>query len=69
MASRIAGITVEIDGDTTGLSKALSSINTDLKSTSSQLKDVEKLIKLDPTNTKLPLPDSYEVSMTDVYIL
>jgi len=52
-ASRIKGITVEIDGDTTGLSKALSSVNKEMKSTQSQLKDVEKLLKLDPTNTEL----------------
>ncbi|MCD8380544.1 MAG: phage tail tape measure protein, partial [Lachnospiraceae bacterium] len=51
--SRIKGITVEIDGDTTGLSKALSSVNKEMKSTQSQLKDVEKLLKLDPTNTEL----------------
>jgi len=52
-ASRIKGITVEIDGDTTGLSKALSSVNKEMKSTQSQLKDVKKLLKLDPTNTEL----------------
>ncbi|MCC8127692.1 MAG: hypothetical protein LIO92_09905 [Clostridiales bacterium] len=46
--SRIKGITVEIDGDTTGLSKALSSVNKEMKSTQSQLKDVEKLLKRYP---------------------
>ena len=53
MASRIQGITVEIGGDTTKLSSALSSGNKEIKSTQSQLKDVEKLLKLDPTNTEL----------------
>ena len=53
MADRIKGITVQIGGDTTGLSKALSGVNKQIKSTQSQLKDVEKLLKLDPTNTKL----------------
>ncbi len=53
MADRIKGITVQIGGDTTGLSKAMSGVNKQIKSTQSQLKDVEKLLKLDPTNTKL----------------
>lgn len=53
MADRIKGITVQIGGDTTGLSKALSGVNKQIKNTQSQLKDVEKLLKLDPTNTKL----------------
>lgn len=53
MADRIKGITVEIGGDTTGLSKALSSVNKEIKSTQTQLKDVNKLLKLDPTNTTL----------------
>ena len=37
----------------TGLSKALSGVNKEIKSTQSQLKDVNKLLKLDPTNTTL----------------
>lgn len=53
MADRIKGITIEIGGDTQGLSKALSGVNKEIKSTESQLKDVERLLKLDPTNTKL----------------
>ncbi len=53
MAGRIKGITVEIGGDTSGLSKALSGVNKDIKSTQSQLKDVNRLLKLDPTNTNL----------------
>lgn len=52
-ASRIKGITVEINGDTTGLSKALSGVNKEIRSTQSQLRDVEKLLKLDPGNTEL----------------
>ena len=43
MANRIKGITVEINGDTTKLSKALESVNKNIKSTQTQLKDVEKL--------------------------
>lgn len=43
MAKRIKGITVEIGGDTTKLSKALESVNKNIKNTQIQLKDVEKL--------------------------
>lgn len=53
MADRIKGITVEIGGNTTGLSKALGGVNKDIRDTQSQLKDVERLLKLDPTNTEL----------------
>ena len=53
MASRIKGITVEIGGDTTGLEKALKSVNSSIKNTQSALKDVNRLLKLDPSNTEL----------------
>ena len=53
MANRIKGITVEIGGDTTGLDKALKSVNSTIKSTQSSLKDVNRLLKLDPSNTEL----------------
>ena len=53
MADRIKGITIEIDGETKGLSKALQGVNKDIKSTQTQLKDVEKLLKLDPHNVTL----------------
>lgn len=53
MANRIKGITVEINGDTTKLSKALEGVNKNIRTTQSQLKDVEKLLKLDPSNTEL----------------
>ena len=53
MANRIKGITVEIGGDTTKLSKALEGVNKNIKNTQIQLKDVEKLLKLDPRNTEL----------------
>lgn len=51
--SRIKGITVEIGGDTTKLQTALKGVNAEIKNTQSQLKDVEKLLKLDPGNTEL----------------
>lgn len=53
MANRIKGITVEIGGDTTKLQTALKGVNGQIKNTQSALKDVEKLLKLDPTNTTL----------------
>lgn len=53
MANRIKGITVEIGGDTTNLQNALKQVNGEIKTTQSQLKDVDKLLKLDPGNTEL----------------
>ncbi len=53
MASRIKGITVEIGGDTTGLDKALKTVNSSLSKTQSALNDVNRLLKLDPSNTTL----------------
>lgn len=52
-SNRIKGITIEIDGNTTPLTKALSDVNKSLKSTQDELKDVNKLLKLDPGNTEL----------------
>ena len=52
-ASRIKGITIEIGGDTTKLQTALKGVNTEIRNTQQQLKDVEKLLKLDPGNTEL----------------
>ena len=53
MANRIRGITVEIGGDTTKLSKALKNVDGSIKNTQTQLRDVGKLLKLDPGNTEL----------------
>lgn len=50
---RIAGITLEINGDTTGLQQALKGVDSSLKNTQSQLKDVNKLLKVDPGNVEL----------------
>lgn len=52
-SGRIKGITIEIDGDATGLKKELSGIDKQLNSTQKALKDVNKLLKLDPKNTEL----------------
>lgn len=53
MADKYKGIVVQIGGDTTGLSKALASVNKQISGTQKELKQVERLLKLDPTNTKL----------------
>ena len=53
MANRIRGITIEIGGDTTKLDKALSGTNKNIKDTQTALKDVERLLKMDPGNTTL----------------
>lgn len=49
----IKGITVEIGGDTTGLQKALGGVNKNIRDTQAELKDVNRLLKLDPGNTEL----------------
>lgn len=54
MASKgIKGITVEFNGETQGLDKALQSVNAEARKFNSTLKDVNKALKLDPTNTEL----------------
>lgn len=53
MASRIKGITIEIDGNTTKLDSALKDVNKTIYSTNSELKDLNKALKLDPKNTEL----------------
>ena len=52
-SNRIKGITIEIAGDTTKLSDSLSKVDKSLSATQSQLKDVNKLLKLDPSNVEL----------------
>ena len=52
-SNRIKGITIEIDGNVTGLQKALDQTNRDLKTTQANLRDVNKLLKMDPSNVDL----------------
>lgn len=52
-ASNIKGITIQIDGETTKLQKALKEVDGTIKETQRSLKDVDKLLKLDPKNTEL----------------
>ena len=53
MAGTIKGIVVEIGGDTSGLQKAISKVNTVTSSLSKELRGVNSLLKLDPSNTEL----------------
>lgn len=53
MAGKIKGITIEIGGDTTKLQKSLSQLDEGLKKTKNELRDVNKLLRMDPKNTEL----------------
>ena len=50
---KIKGLTVEIGGDTTKLGKAIDDSKKKSKSLQTELKQVEKLLKLDPKNVEL----------------
>lgn len=52
-SNNIKGLTIEIGGDVTKLSDALKSVDKQLKSSASELRQVDKLLKLDPKNTVL----------------
>lgn len=52
-SSRIKGITIEIGGDTTKLQQALKQVDSTISGTQNSLRDLNKLLKLDPTNTDL----------------
>lgn len=52
MAQRIKGITIELDGETKGLDKALSDVNKRSRELQKELRDVERLLKLDPGNVE-----------------
>ena len=52
-SGRIKGITIEIGGDTTKLVSSLKKVDTQIRNTQNALKDVNKLLKLDPGNTEL----------------
>ncbi|MDT2247852.1 phage tail tape measure protein [Paenibacillus larvae] len=53
MAETIRGINVVIGAETTGLQKALSDVNKKSRGIQSELRKVDKLLKLDPKNTEL----------------
>ena len=52
-AGRIKGITIEIGGNTTKLVASLKDVDKQIKNTQTALKDVNKLLKMDPGNTEL----------------
>ena len=62
---RIKGITIEIGGDTTKLEAALKSVNSEIRNTESKLKDVNKLLKMDPGNTEL-LSQKYKTLQQEI---
>ena len=51
--TKIRGITIELSADASGVQNALKDVNSTLRTTQSDLRDIEKLLKLDPTNTEL----------------
>ena len=53
MANTIKGLTVEIGGDTTKLGKALEDVNKKSRNLSSELGQINKLLKMDPGNADL----------------
>ena len=53
MAGNLKGLTIELGGDTTKLGKALEDVNKKSRSLSSELGQVNKLLKLDPGNADL----------------
>ena len=61
----IKGITIEIDGDTTKLNKALKETESQIRNSANQLKDIDKLLKMDPGNTEL-LTQKYKNLQTEI---
>lgn len=51
--TKIRGLTIEIGADTSQFSKALKGIDSQLKTTQNNLKDINKLLKMDPSNVEL----------------
>lgn len=51
--TKVKGIIVELGGDATSLSKAIKSVSSEARDTQSELKKIEKLLKMDPGNVTL----------------
>ena len=70
MAGTIKGITIEIGGNTTKLTEALKAVDKEIKGTQKDLKELDKLLKIDPGNTELltrkqkALTDAIEATKT-----
>lgn len=50
---KIRGITIELSADATGVMDAINKVSTKLNSVTKEMRDVNKLLKLDPTNFTL----------------
>lgn len=50
---KISGLTIAINADTSGVTKGLGAVSDESKKLSNNLKAVDSLLKLDPTNTEL----------------
>lgn len=61
-AGRIKGITIEIGGDTTKLTQALSKVDNALNKTKTNLRDIEKALKFNPSSTALLKDKQVELS-------
>ena len=53
MAKKIKGITIQLGGDTSGLTKALADADKSLAATQKEINAVQKALKLDPSNVTL----------------
>ena len=51
--AKIRGITIELGADASGVNKALKGIDSQLKTTQNNLKDIDRLLKFKPGNTEL----------------
>ena len=51
--AKIAGITIELNGDTRKLQASFKEVDGQLRNTQKNLKDINKLLKLDPGSTEL----------------
>ncbi len=51
--SKVKGIVVELGGDATSLNKAIKSVSSEARDTQSELKKIERLLKMDPGNVTL----------------
>lgn len=52
-SARIRGITIELGADAQGIKSTLANLNSSIRSTQSQMRDIGRLMKIDPTSTIL----------------
>lgn len=51
--AKVRGITIDLGVDASGVTSGLKSVNSAISSTGKELKDIDRLLKLDPTNVTL----------------